>query len=92
MRRLLALLLLLLPISLVQAQGLDIGLVSGNEGSLPIAVVPMQPPGSVLPGMTARAMVPARRPRMIQAMIPTCGPYTGARLRCPGAGGPPCGS
>jgi len=41
MRRLLALLLLLLPISLVQAQGLDIGLVSGNEGSLPIAVVPM---------------------------------------------------
>ena len=41
MRRLLALLFLLLPFSLVQAQGLDIGLVSGNEGSLPIAVVPM---------------------------------------------------
>jgi TolB protein len=40
MRRLLALLLLLLPFG-VQAQGLDIGLVSGNEGSLPIAVVPM---------------------------------------------------
>ena len=41
MRRLLALLLLLLPIAAVQAQGLDIGLVSGNEGSLPIVVVPM---------------------------------------------------
>ena len=46
MRRLLALLLLLLPFSLVQAQGLDIGLVSGNEGSLPIAVVPMPYQGS----------------------------------------------
>ena len=41
MRRLLALLLLLIPIAAVQAQGLDIGLVSGNEGSLPIVVVPM---------------------------------------------------
>jgi TolB protein len=46
MRRLLALLLLLLPIAAVQAQGLDIGLVSGNEGSLPIAVVPMPYQGS----------------------------------------------
>jgi TolB protein len=46
MRRLLALLFLLLPFSLVQAQGLDIGLVSGNEGSLPIAVVPMPYQGS----------------------------------------------
>ena len=41
MRRLLALLFLLLPFSVVQAQGLDIGLVSGNEGSLPITIVPM---------------------------------------------------
>jgi len=41
MRRLLALLLLLIPFGVVQAQGLDIGLVSGNEGSLPIVVVPM---------------------------------------------------
>ena len=41
MKRLLCLLLLLLPASLVQAQGLDIGLVSGNEASLPIVVVPM---------------------------------------------------
>jgi TolB protein len=30
----------------VQAQGLDIGLVSGNEGSLPIVVVPMPYQGS----------------------------------------------
>jgi TolB protein len=41
MKYLLALLFLLLPLSAAQAQGLDIGLVSGNEGSLPIAVVPM---------------------------------------------------
>ena len=42
MRRLLALLLLLIPIAAVaQSGGLDIGLVSGNEGSLPIVVVPM---------------------------------------------------
>ena len=47
MKRLLALLLfLLLPLSLANAQGLDIGLVSGNEGSLPIAVVPMPYQGS----------------------------------------------
>ena len=37
----LALLFLLLPWSAAQAQGLDIGLVSGNEAALPIAVVPM---------------------------------------------------
>ncbi len=41
MKRLLCWFLLLLPASLVQAQGLDIGLVSGNEASLPIVVVPM---------------------------------------------------
>ena len=41
MKYLLSLLLLLVPLSAAQAQGLDIGLVSGNEGSLPIAVVPM---------------------------------------------------
>ncbi len=46
MKRLLALLLLFLPFSLAGAQGLDIGLVSGNEGSLPIAVVPMPYQGS----------------------------------------------
>jgi TolB protein len=46
MRKLLALLFLLLPFSVVQAQGLDIGLVSGNEGSLPITVVPMPYQGS----------------------------------------------
>jgi TolB protein len=42
----LALLFLLLPWSAAQAQGLDIGLVSGNEGSLPITVVPMPYQGS----------------------------------------------
>ncbi len=41
MKKLFALFVLLLPAALVQAQGLDIGLVSGNEGSLPIAVVAM---------------------------------------------------
>jgi TolB protein len=41
MKRLAIWLLLLLPASMVQAQGLDIGLVSGNEASLPIVVVPM---------------------------------------------------
>lgn len=46
--KLLALMLLslLLPWSAAQAQGLDIGLVSGNEGSLPITVVPMPYQGS----------------------------------------------
>jgi len=47
MRRLLALVLLLIPFATVQAQqGLDIGLVTGNEGSLPITVVPMPYQGS----------------------------------------------
>jgi TolB protein len=47
MRRLLALVLLLIPFTAVQAQqGLDIGLVTGNEGSLPITVVPMPYQGS----------------------------------------------
>jgi len=46
MRRLLALLLLFIPIAAVQAQSLDIGLVTGNEGSLPITVVPMPYQGS----------------------------------------------
>ena len=41
MKKLLAIVLLLLPAAWAQAQGLDIGLVSGNEGSLPIAVVAM---------------------------------------------------
>ena len=38
--------------------------------TMPTTVVPMQPPGSVSPGISARAMVPARNPRMIQLMIP----------------------
>jgi TolB protein len=46
MKVLLALLLLLVPLAGAQAQGLDIGLVSGNEGSLPIVVVPMPYQGS----------------------------------------------
>lgn len=43
MNRLLTLLLaaLLLPFGAAKAQGLDIGLVTGNEAALPIAVVPM---------------------------------------------------
>jgi TolB protein len=41
MKRFLLLVLLSLGATFAQAQGLDIGLVSGNEGSLPIAVVPM---------------------------------------------------
>jgi TolB protein len=57
MRRLLALLLLLLPIAAVQAQGLDIGLVSGNEGSLPIVVVPMPYQGAGAPPDTDVAAV-----------------------------------
>ena len=46
MKRLLTLFLFLLPVSLLHAQALDIGLVSGNEASLPIAVVPMPYQGS----------------------------------------------
>ena len=49
MKRLLLLVLMLLPASMLQAQGLDIGLVSGNEASLPIAVVPMPYQGSNAP-------------------------------------------
>ena len=45
-RLLLALLLTICAIAQSHAQGLDIGLVSGNEGSLPIAVVPMPYQGS----------------------------------------------
>ena len=41
-RLLLCALWLLLSIPTAQAQGLDIGLVSGNEAALPIAVLPMQ--------------------------------------------------
>ncbi len=41
MKRLLLMVLMMLSASGLQAQGLDIGLVSGNEASLPIAVVPM---------------------------------------------------
>ena len=43
MRRFLSFLALalLLPAGLVRAQGLDIGIVSGREGALPIAIVPM---------------------------------------------------
>jgi TolB protein len=46
MKKLLAIVLLLFPAAWAQAQGLDIGLVSGNEGSLPIAVVAMPYQGS----------------------------------------------
>ena len=41
MKKLLATLLLCLSATVANAQGLDIGLVSGNESSLPIVVVPM---------------------------------------------------
>jgi TolB protein len=54
-------LLLLLPWSAAQAQGLDIGLVSGNEGSLPIVVVPMPYQGSMgAPGHRRRRGDPQR--------------------------------
>ena len=46
MKRLLTFILLLLPMTFAHAQGLDIGLVSGNEASLPIAVLPMPYQGS----------------------------------------------
>ena len=48
MKRLLAWLMLSLFASVASAQGLDIGLVSGNESSLPIAVVPMPYQGSAI--------------------------------------------
>ncbi|MQA74041.1 MAG: DNA polymerase IV [Solirubrobacterales bacterium] len=38
---------------------------------MPTAVVPMQPLGPGSPGTSARAIVPAKRPRMIQARKPT---------------------
>jgi TolB protein len=57
MKRLLTLILLLLPFSLLHAQGLDIGLVSGNEASLPIAVVPMPYQGSAIAPDTDAAEV-----------------------------------
>src|SRR5215211_1029532 len=43
---------------------------------MPIAVVPMQPPGSVWPGMSARAIAPAKRPRKIQPMMPMAAAYS----------------
>ncbi len=46
MKRLLIWLVLSLFAAVANAQGLDIGLVSGNESSLPIAVVPMPYQGS----------------------------------------------
>ncbi len=51
MRRFLSFLALalLLPAGLVRAQGLDIGLVTGNESALPIAVVPMPYPAPASP-------------------------------------------
>lgn len=57
MKRLLALLLLLLPLGSVHAQGLDIGLVVGNESALPIAVVPMPYLGSNVAPDTDVALV-----------------------------------
>jgi TolB protein len=48
MKRLFFLLLLSLSATVANAQGLDIGLVSGNESSLPIAVVPMPYQGSAV--------------------------------------------
>ena len=48
MKRLFFLLLLSLSATAANAQGLDIGLVSGNESSLPIAVVPMPYQGSAV--------------------------------------------
>ena len=51
---------LLLPAGLVRAQGLDIGLVTGNEAALPIAVVPMPYLGtSVAPDTDIAAVIRA---------------------------------
>jgi hypothetical protein len=41
---------------------------------IPIAVVPMQPPGSVLPGTRAREIVPTKSPSRIQPKIPIPAP------------------
>ncbi len=57
MKRLFFLLVLSLSASVANAQGLDIGLVSGNESSLPIAVVPMPYQGSVVAPETDIAAV-----------------------------------
>ncbi len=57
MKHLLTLLLLLLPLGSVHAQGLDIGLVVGNESALPIAVVPMPYLGSNVAPDTDVALV-----------------------------------
>ncbi|MBW8366685.1 MAG: Tol-Pal system beta propeller repeat protein TolB [Arenimonas sp.] len=62
MRRFLSFLALalLLPAGLVRAQGLDIGIVSGNESALPIAVVPMPYLGtSVAPDTDIAAVIRA---------------------------------
>lgn len=62
MRRFLSFLALalLLPVGLVRAQGLDIGLVTGNEAALPIAVVPMPYLGtSVAPDTDIAAVIRA---------------------------------
>lgn len=61
MKRLFALLVLLLaPLGLAQAQGLDIGLVVGNESALPIAVVPMPfQGGGVAPDTDVAAIIRA---------------------------------
>ncbi len=51
---------LLLPAGLVRAQGLDIGLVTGNESSLPITIVPMPYLGtSVAPDTDVAAVIRA---------------------------------
>jgi len=51
---------LLLPAGLARAQGLDIGIVSGNESALPIAVVPMPYLGtSVAPDTDVAAVIRA---------------------------------
>ena len=62
MRRFLSFLALalLLPAGLVRAQGLDIGLVTGNESALPVAVVPMPYLGtSVAPDTDIAAVIRA---------------------------------
>ncbi|MCM2355339.1 MAG: Tol-Pal system protein TolB, partial [Arenimonas sp.] len=51
---------LLLPLGQARAQGLDIGLVTGNEAALPIAVVPMPYLGtSVAPDTDIGAVIRA---------------------------------
>jgi DNA polymerase IV len=54
---------------------------------MPTAVVAMQPEGSVRPGVSARAIVPANRPSRIQPRIPTPADYLRAeRTGKPAAG------